>query len=258
MFLLIGNSGSNHNYIGLTLANRQIENKFAYHNQGTHRGTIAKDVSGMSHKEIKRYINDKNPSFLVCFASKWTKDLHQSLSSDGIKIIQILIDKHRECLLINWQEKLRVNAIDDTDRSFSKDWERQQILTWRAHTEFPIERAVMEWTYKLYDDEFVDVKQSLLCDQYFSFGSMYETMDKAIQEFKKFGIDYDNNKYEKWKQSQKLTFDSLYTIKHNLYDLGQLKHDYQRGIAIALRGISESLTPIQCWTQYEPELKVKL
>jgi len=115
----------------------------------------------------------------------------------------------------------------------------------------------MEWTYKLYDNEFIDVKQSLLCDQYFSFGSMYESINDAVKEFDKFGIRYNGQRYEKWRQSQKLIFDSWQAINNNFDDPGPLKHDYQKGMAIALRGMSESLTPTQCWKQYEQLLKVK-
>ena len=149
MFLLIGNSGSNHNYIGLILAGKQPKDHFAYHNQGTHRGGIAVDISEMPFDKIEDIIKQDEALFMVCFASKWTADLYKFFSRFGIKTIQILIDRNRECMLINWQEKLRINATDEVDRVLSKDWENQQRQIWSAYTEFPIERAVMEWTYKL-------------------------------------------------------------------------------------------------------------
>jgi hypothetical protein len=257
MFVLIGNSGSNHNYIGLTLVNRQPQDNLAYHNQGTHGGVNVVDISNMSHDRIDHLIKNDDPLFMVCFASKWNTDLYTLFKRFGINVIQIIIDSHRECMLINWQEKLRINAMDDTDRIFSKEWEQQQRQTWSPYTKFPIERAVMEWTYKLYDNEFIDVKQSLLCDQYFSFGSMYESINDAVKEFDKFGIRYNGQRYEKWRQSQKLIFDSWQAINNNFDAPGLLKHDYQKGMAIALRGMSESLTPTQCWKQYEQLLKVK-
>jgi len=257
MFVLIGNSGSNHNYIGLTLVNRQPQDNLTYHNQGTHGGVNVVDISNMPYDRIENVIKNDNPLFMVCFASKWNADLYTLFKRFGINVIQIIIDRHRECMLINWQEKLRINAMDDTDRILSKEWEQQQRQVWNAYTKFPIERAVMEWTYKLYDNEFIDVKQSLLCDQYFSFGSMYEDINNAVKEFDKFGIRYNGQIYEEWRRSQNLIFESWRAIKNNLNNPSTLKHDYQRGMAIALRGMSESITPTQCWNQYEQLLKVK-
>lgn len=257
MFLLIGNSGSNHNYIGLTMATRQIQDKLTYHQQGTH-GAVGIDVTNMPHDRIKYLIKNEDYLFMVCFASNWNADLYTLFKSFGINVIQILIDRHRECMLINWQEKLRINAMDNADRALSKEWEHQQRQVWSAHTKFPIERAVMEWTYKLYDNEFIDVKQSSLCDQYFLFGSLYQSTTEAVKEFEKFKISYNRQRYEQWRQSQKLIFDSWQAIKNNFNDLRPLKHDYQKGMAIALRGISESLTPTQCWSQYEQLLESRL
>ena len=51
MFVLIGNSGSNHNYIGLTLVNRQPQDNLTYHNQGTHGGVNVVDISNMPYSK---------------------------------------------------------------------------------------------------------------------------------------------------------------------------------------------------------------
>lgn len=251
MFLLIGNSGSNHNYIGLTLAGHSPQHKLTYHNFGTHGDINVVDISNMPFEKVETVIKKQNPLFMVCFASKWNDALCDLSKRLDVNVIQILIDQHRECMLINWQEKLRVNAMDEVDSLLSKDWEQQQKQIWSKYTTFPIERAVMEWTYKLYDNNFVDVKQSKLCDHYFSFGSMYQGGEETVNEFAKFGVGYDKQQYQQWKQSQKLVFDSWQKIKSKQNNPKELTHDYQRGVAIALRGIQESLTPAQCWQQYE-------
>ena len=87
---------------------------------------------------------------------------------------------------------------------------------------------------------------------------MYQSTTEAVKEFEKFEISYNRQRYEQWRQSQKLIFDSWQAIKNNFNDLSPLEHDYQKGMAIALRGISESLTPTQCWSQYEQLLESRL
>jgi len=88
MFVLIGNSGSNHNYIGLTLVNRQPQDNLAYHNQGTHGGVNVVDISNMSHDRIDHMIKNDDPLFMVCFASKWNADLYTLFKRFGINVIQ--------------------------------------------------------------------------------------------------------------------------------------------------------------------------
>jgi hypothetical protein len=251
MFLLIGNSGSNHNYIGLKLSNSKPENSLTYHNFGTHGGTNAIDISHINSNKIEEIIKNSKPIFMVCFASKYKEDLFTVLKKNKVTTIQILIEKHQECLLINWQEKLRVNPENNNDLILSKEWEEQQKNIWKNYTKFPIERAVLEWTYKLYDKEFVDVRKTNHTDSYFLFGSLYESYDHASLEFKKFNIEYSKKEYDDWKRSQKIVFDSWKAIRDNTDTPKKLKFDYQRGMAIALKGIREGIDLQNCWSRYE-------
>jgi len=251
-YALIGNSGSNHNYIGLTLSNSNIDNRLTYHNLGTH-GNAFKDISYSTHNEIEKIIKEDDFTLLVCFASKWNNDTFKLIKKHNIKIIQILIEKNQECLLINWQEKLRINFENDDDQ-LSKDWEEQMKVAWQNYTKFPIERAIVQWTYKLYNKEFIDVKKTPYADSFFLFGSLYDSYKQAEIEFKKFDIEYSEDEYNKWKASQKTVFDSWTTIKDNLKTPKNLKVDYQRGIAFALQGIKEEINEEQCWQKFKHKL----
>ena len=154
-------------------------------------------------------------------------------------------------MLINWQEKLRINPIDDKDKSFSIEWEEQQKNAWQNYTKFPIERAVVRWTYNLYNKEFIDVKKSSNIDSFFLFGSLYESYEQTKSEFEKFFINYSIEEYNNWKVSQKIIFDSWNAIKNNLKTPNRLQFDYQKGIAIALKGIKENISEQDCWLKYE-------
>ena len=254
MFLLIGNGGSNHNYIGLKLCGIKTENILTYHTFGTHSGNTILDVSNLNYTEIKKKIKKNKYVSMVCFASKWNKTLFELIKENNIKIIQILIEKNQECLLINWQEKLRITPVDHEDRLFSKDWEEQQKNAWQNYTKFPIERAVVRWTYNLYNKEFIDVKKNLNADSFFLFGSLYDSYEKTKIEFEKFFVNYSKEEYNNWKTSQKIIFDSWNAIKNNLKTPNRLQLDYQKGIAIALQGIKENINEHDCWIKYEPLL----
>jgi len=188
---------------------------------------------------------------MVCFASKWNKNLFTILKKNKVTTIQILIEKNQECLLINWQEKLRVNPENSNDLILSKEWEEQQKNIWKNYTKYPIERAVLEWTYKLYDKKFIDVRKTNHADTFFLFGSLYESYDHASLEFKKFNIEYSKKEYNDWKLSQDVVFNSWDSIKNNIDNPKKLNFDYQRGIAIALKGIKEQINAQHCWSKYE-------
>jgi len=251
MFLLIGNSGSNHNYIGLKINKIEIKNELTYHNYGTHGSKNILDISYLNYIEIEEKLKKNNSIFMVCFASMYNKEIFNLLKKYDIKIIQILIEKNQECLLINWQEKLRINPMNNKDKSLSKEWEKQKKNAWKNYTKFPIERAIVRWTYNLYNKEFIDVKKNHNIDSFFLFGSLYESYEKTKIEFKKFSVNYLEEEYNNWKNSQKIIFNSWNDIKNNLEMPKNLKFDYQKGIAIALRGIRESISEQDCWYKYE-------
>jgi len=249
--LLIGNSGSNHNYLGFKLLNLKVENCLTYHKYGTHKhGSGIIDISLFDIKSIEEFI-EKDYSVFVCHADRWNDSINELMKKHKIKVFQILIEKNQECLLINWQEKLRINPQDKQDKFFSQEWETQQKQIWQKYTEFPIERATFEWTYKLYDKEFIDVKKIQNADGFFAFGSLYDSYESTRLEFKKFDIEYSEIDYTNWKTSQKLIFDSWNSIKNNINTPKNLKHDYQKGIALALKGINEKLNDQDCWDRYK-------
>jgi hypothetical protein len=251
MFLLIGNSGSNHNYIGLKLCGIKIKHTLTYHKFGTHGNNNILDISNLDYTEIEKNLKKNNYIFMVCFASKCNANLFSLLKIYNIKIIQIYVEKNQECLLINWQEKLRINPEENKDKFFSKDWEEQQRKIWKNYTKFSIERAVLRWMYCLYNDKFIDIKKNANADYFFLFHSLYDSYEYAAKEFKKFSVDYSVEEYNDWKLSQKIIFDSWEDIKNNIITPNKLQFDYQKGIAIALRGLKENISEQECWLKYE-------
>ena len=251
MFLLIGNSGSNHNYIGLKINKIKIKNELTYHRHGTHGNKNILDISYLNYTEIEKRLKENNFIFMVCFSAMYSKEIFNLLKKYDIKVVQILIEKNQECLLINWQEKLRINPMEDKDRHYSKDWEEQQKIAWQNYTNFPIERAIVRWTYKLYDKEFIDVKKNSNVNSFFLFSSFYESYEQTRIEFEKFSVNYSEEEYINWKNSQKIIFNSWNSIKNNLNTPKNLEFDYQKGIAIALKGIKENISEQDCWLKYE-------
>ena len=72
--LLIGNSGSNHNYLGLKLLNLKVENCLTYHKHGTH-GVGIFDILNFYIKAIEEFIKKDNFVF-VCFANRWNDSIN--------------------------------------------------------------------------------------------------------------------------------------------------------------------------------------
>ena len=82
-------------------------------------------------------------------------------------------------------------------------------------------------------------------------GKPVEVDKLTLHEFEKFSVNYSEEEYINWKNSQKIIFNSWNSIKNNLNTPKNLEFDYQKGIAIALKGIKENIIEQDCWLKYE-------
>ena len=232
---------------------------FAYHDIGLHdlSNSMAIDISEKNNTEIKEIIDDKSNKFITCISHN---DRHYSLIDQYFSTIlpvQILVEKNYELVLINWHEKLRFNLTKKSHmmKQPIKNWESSQKQIWQPFTNFTIERAVLHWIYKLSNKNYKEVKKIRGITHFFDFSSLYDSYENAKNEFKKFNIDYSIEQYNIWRESQKIIFKSWEEIKNNILSIENLKLDYQRGIAMALRGIKEQLDEQSCWENYKKNLK---
>jgi hypothetical protein len=254
MYLIFSPAGANINYIGLKLCKIPTKKMFAYHDMGLHdlKKNIVIDVSDQPISKIKEFSKNQNIKFMTCINHK---EEHYNLikeNNNSLLPLQIIVEKNQELLLINWQEKLRFNnnSLEITKKAI-KEWEETQINSWQSYTKFTIERAVLHWTYKIFNKDYKEIKKIIGIKNFFNFSSFYESYENISNEFKKYQIKYSEQEYNDWKSSQEIIFNSWNAIKNNLDTPNKLKLDYQKGIAIALRGIKENINEQDCWFKYE-------
>ena len=90
--------------------------------------------------------------------------------------------------------------------------------------------------YKLFDDNFSDIKRVPEIQKVFNWSVMYDTPQATVDEFKKIGYDYTIEEHEKWLESQSQILDYWRKIQENIDNPLQLEDDVHKGIALALHG----------------------
>ena len=254
MYLIFSSAGANVNYIGLKLCKIPTKKMLSYHDIALHdmQRKIVLDVSVNNVSEIEALSKNKDIKFLTCINHR--KEHYNLITEKNylFKPLQILVEKNQEFVIINWQEKLRFEKMSPNwSKKLIKKWENEQKNVWQTYTKFAIERAVLHWTYKLFDTNYHEVKKIEGIQNFFNFSCFYESYTMVKNEFRKYEIEYLEDEYNDWKLSQEKIFNSWNLIKDNLNSPNKLSLDYQRGLAIALKGITENITEEDCWAQYK-------
>ena len=229
--MILSPVGGNGNYIALTLLNLLTKDQFCYHTQGTH---------GQYSNKIVHIHN-------------WNEDAEHYLNDDEYISLQNVFDENFWFVIINWWEKNYVNPnpADRLFRDFGAEWIRAQENAW-SDFENPIVRAILHWFYAYLNKEHPECKRVNKIKSTFSFGAFYKGYPALAVEFKKFGIDYTKQAYDKWKHSQSAVFNSHEKIM--TADFSDLEFDYQKAIKMGLRGMHENLNQQECWEKYKKYL----
>ena len=232
MIYFIAPSGGNNSYICMKLIGKTSGSSTTYHGAGSH--SDEKSIINILH-----YKKGEMTSDTKVIISQDYNDVKDLIKPDD-DIIQNYIDNDRGLLLLNWFHK-NIEAIIEPEHpelnyGWRDSWISWQTDLWKDASKNPVASAVAEWMYKLFDDNFSDIKRVPEIQKVFNWSVMYDTPQATVDEFKKIGYDYTIEEHEKWLESQSQILDYWRKIQANIDTPLQLEDDVHKGIALALHG----------------------
>jgi len=210
-------SGGCGNYIAMNLCKIPIKFSIAYHDSGSHGDShLVNEVRFIKNKEIIKAI--------LVITNRYYLDLNK-IKEYKKDVIQVCIDEFNELVVLNWFYKHTSSDIEE--------WEIEQKKYWKG--KYALEKSVAHWTTKMFNNNFIDIKNIPEIKKTFNFSSLYKTYDNARQEFAKFAIDYKQETHENFLLSQKIILDQwqkilIYSKENPLL----LEEYFTRGIALAM------------------------
>ena len=241
MIYLISPAGANGNYLSLKMIGVDTGNTLSYHHLGNHAHWFDdKDKKILNFQQL----SDKTDATRVIIISGMAFNEAKHLITDKDTVIQNYLDMHREILLLNWFHKTTKPEDRDVSNKISGyrgAWIKWQTDLWKANSKLPVVSAVAEWMYKLFDDNFADIKRLPDIKKCFNWSAMYEGSQDTVDEFKKIGFSYTIEQHDQWLHSQKLILDHWQDIKNNLDIPLSFDDDVHKGIALALHGKQHNL-----------------
>ena len=243
MIYFIAPSGGNNSYICLKLVGTNIEGMTTYHDKGTH--SDGKEIINFLH-----YANrTENTKVIITENYNNVKDLITANDT----VIRNNIDKYREMLLLNWFHKNleRLGNAPEVQYGWRDSWIKWQTDLWKNNSKIPIASAVAEWMYKLYDDNFTEIKPIPEITKVFNWSVMYESSQATVDEFKKIGYNYTVEEHDKWLASQSKILDYWQAIKDNVDTPLNLDDDVHKGLALALHGKTYDLNRQQVESKFD-------
>lgn len=238
MIYFVSPAGGNTNYLCLRLIGSDSSSAISYHSQGSHRPGKNQIINSLN-LSIKTHATK---AIIVQDLEKLHKI--KSLLTNKDTLIQNYINKHREILLLNWFHKITKPLDGDmtnTTSGYRDAWIKWQTDLWRNTSKLPVASAVAEWMYKLFDDDFVDVKRLPEITKVFNWSVMYESSQATVDEFKKIGYKYTVAEHDKWLASQSTIIGYWQDIKNKIDTPLSFHDDVHKGIALALHGKRHNL-----------------
>ncbi|OUU13598.1 MAG: hypothetical protein CBB97_25895 [Candidatus Endolissoclinum sp. TMED37] len=242
MIFFIAPSGGNNSYLCMKLINKDTGSTTTYHGAGSHS----------NKNEIINYMHidrvDQDTKVVITQDYDNIKNLVRSKDT----VIQNYINKDREMLLINWFHKNIQRLGDEPELKFGwrDSWIEWQTDLWKHNSKIPIASAVAEWMFKLFDDNFSDIRRVPAIEKVFNWSVMYESSQATVDEFNKIGYNYTIEEHDKWLQSQTEILGHWAKIKNSIEDPLSLNDDIHKGIALALHGRKYDLLRQQVETKF--------
>ena len=228
MIYFIAPSGGNNSYICLKLLGTNLDGMTAYHNKGTHSDDY----------EIINFLSmpQKTDSTKIIITENYNNV--KGIVTEDDTVIRNNIDKYRELLLLNWFHKNTEAMTWDPVLKYGwrDSWIKWQTDLWTNNSKIPIASAVAEWLYKLFDDNFTEIKPIPEITKVFNWSVMYDSSQATVDEFKKIGYNYTVEEHDKWLTSQSNILGYWQDIKNNIETPLNLKDDIHKGLALALYG----------------------
>jgi len=215
------------NYILQNLCKVDIKFLLAYHDRGTH----SNEQNNNGIYDIRNITDINRVKGILVVTNRYYIDIDRIKNYDK-KTIQVYIDDYNELVVLNWFLKHDINTITR--------WENEQKKFWIG--KYALEKAVCEWTTKMFDKNFIDIKRIPEIKEIFNFSSLYKNYNNSQKEFLKFGIDYNEHTHNNFLLSQKPILDVWKKILNNSKSNPlQLEEYFTRGIALALHQKQESI-----------------
>ena len=242
MIYFIAPSGGNNSYICLKLVGTNLNGMTTYHDKGTHSDDY--EIINFLH------IAKKNDNTKVVITENYN-NVKGMITQDDV-VIRNNIDKYREVLLLNWFHKnlAQLGNEPEVQYGWRDSWIEWQEGLWKNNSKIPIASAVAEWMYKLYDDNFAEIKTIPEITKVFNWSVMYESSQATVDEFKKIGYNYTVEEHDKWYTSQSKILGYWQAIKDNIDTPLKLDDDVHKGLALALHGKTYDLNRQQVESKF--------
>jgi len=242
MIYFIAPSGGNNSYICLKLLGTNLDGMTTYHDKGTHSD---------EHEIINILsISEKTDNTKIIVTEEYN-DIKDMITEDDT-VIRNNIDKYRELLLLNWfhknTEPMPWNPV--LKYGWRDSWIEWQTDLWKNNSKIPIASAVAEWLYKLFDDNFAEIKIIPEITKVFNWSVMYEGSQATVDEFKKIGYNYTVEEHDKWLISQSNILGYWQDVKNNIETPLNLEDDVHKGLALALYGKQNNLNRQQAESHF--------
>ena len=243
MIYFIAPSGGNNSYICLKLVGTNLDGMTTYHDKGTHSDD--NEIINFLHYAERT----ENTKVIITENYNNVKDLITANDT----VIRNNIDKYREMLLLNWFHKNLAQLGDEPEVQYGwrDSWIKWQTDLWKNNSKVPVASAVAEWMYKLYDDNFTEIKPIPEITKVFNWSVMYDSSQATVDEFKKIGYNYTVEEHDKWLASQSKILDYWQAIKDNVDTPLNLDDDVHKGLALALHGKTYDLNRQQVESKFK-------
>ncbi len=236
---LVSPAGASGNYIALVLIGKKIPAVLSYHDYGPY-------LDPEDRVDPQGYVDAK----LFDHIHYWQPKKHSKLLQDKNNlVIQNVVTHKSEFIIINWFEKFWHNA-SAHHKKFGSEWMQKQSKLWNTYGKNAIVRAILEWVVNYKKQSFADVVRHDEIKHVFDFGSLYTDYKSSKTQFEQFGVNYPEHKYNTWRESQSVVFNSYAEIQQQ--DIKLLTKGYQK--AIALSNLEPGLSAEVCWRKYKHKI----
>jgi len=233
--VLVHPGGGCGNYILMNLCKIDIKHCLAYHDHGTHG-----DGNNNGIYDIRHLPSIDNIKGILIVTNRYYLDIAK-IANYNTSVSQVHIDNFNELVILNWFLK--------HNRLTIESWENEQKKYW--HGQYALEKSVCEWTTKMFDENFDDIKRIPEIEKTFNFSSLYKDFNIAKKEFLKFDVEYSEDTHKNFILSQKPVLDKWQKIL-SLYKESPLSLEeyFMKGIALALHQKGSNLSKEELYDKF--------
>jgi len=239
MLVILAPGGGLASYIGINLLKIKYKPSLQYHDQFYGFRISEKKMVFQTYGVDNFILQDK----LCMQVHQWTEEFNKFFSVPNIEIVQIIIDKFPELVLLNWLYKRPKEDIIE--------WKNSQKKCWESKSKNYIEMASCHWLLKMHDKNFIDIRKIPKIKKTFNFSSVYEEYSKSKKEFQNFEIEYSEQQHTSFLLSQEAILKKWRKI-HLVYKDNPMSVEdpFERGIAIGMHATHLSISEQEVFKKF--------